>query len=131
MSTLFVSECLVAPANCFGFRIFCRFVVFVREGCSSSPTSGTTFTLVRGDFALTSVQSLIFVALTGWYAGYGLAAVKPAGMWGGGSRTLAGGPSACSLLDLCGSSLPVPRSRFVGSARGGLHLFMFRGAGTT
>ena len=32
--------------------------------CSSSPTSGTTYRLVRGDLALTCVQSLILVALT-------------------------------------------------------------------
>src|SRR5687767_508506 len=42
--------------------------------CSSSPTSGTVYSLVRGDFALTFVRSLWSRLLTGWFAGCGLAA---------------------------------------------------------
>ena len=64
--------------------------------CSSSPTSGTTFSLVRGEFALTCVQSFPSRRLAGWVAGCGLtAAVAYSGVWGGGFRTLANGASAC------------------------------------
>ena len=46
------------------------------------------------------------------------------GVWGGGFKTLAGGPSAC-----CGLGYTVPRSCSVGLAVGSQHLFMVRGSG--
>ena len=72
--------------------------------CSSSPTSGTTYSLVRGDFALTCVQSLRSRRLTGWVAGCGLtAAVACSGVWvAGSSPWLVGPPPA--VVGLCGSS---------------------------
>jgi hypothetical protein len=58
-------------------------------------------------------------------AGCGLAAaVACSGVWGGGFKALAGGPSAC-----CGLGYTVPRSGSVGLVGGGQHLFMFRGSG--
>ena len=65
---------------------------------SSSPTSGTVFSLVRGDFALTCVQSLRSRRLTGWVAGWGLAAAEPIQVCGvTGSRPwLVGLPPAVS-----------------------------------
>ena len=64
--------------------------------CSSSPTSGTAYPLVRGVFALTCVQSLWWRPSDARFAGCGLAAaVACSGVWGGGFRVLAGGPSAC------------------------------------
>jgi len=54
---------------------------------------------------LTCVQSLWSRRSDGWFAGCGLAAaVACSGVWGGGFKALAGGPSACCGLDLCGSS---------------------------
>jgi hypothetical protein len=80
--------------------------------CGSSPTSGTTFSLVRGDFALTCVQSLRSRRLTGWFAACRLAAaVAYSGVWVAGFLALAGGHSACSLLALCGSSFRFCRVR--------------------
>lgn len=67
--------------------------------CGSSPTSGTTSSLVRGDFALTCVQSLWSRRLTGWFAGWLLAAAEPMRVCGGtGSRPwLMGLPPAASF----------------------------------
>ncbi|MDQ0769326.1 hypothetical protein QF031_002075 [Pseudarthrobacter defluvii] len=48
----------------------------------SSPTSGTTDRLVRGDFALTCVQSLRSRRLTVWVAGFSLAAAGPVQVYG-------------------------------------------------
>lgn len=45
--------------------------------CSSSPTSGKTFSLVRGFFALTCVQSLCGGVSDARGAGFGLAAAEP------------------------------------------------------
>ncbi len=93
--------------------------------CSSSPTSGTTFSLVRGDFALTCVQSLWSRRSDG--LGRGLWPGRRgacSGVWGGGFKTLAGGPSSC-----CGWVLAVPRAGFVGLVVGGQHLFMVPGDG--
>ena len=57
--------------------------------CSSSPTSGTTFSLVRGDFVLTCVQSLGWGDSDAVGAGFGLAAVEP--MQGVGWRVIVPG----------------------------------------
>ena len=59
----------------------------------------------------------------GWFAGFGLAAVKPIQVWGGGFKSLAGGPSACCCL------VTVPRSGSIGYFVGCLHLLMPRGSG--
>jgi hypothetical protein len=71
---------------------------FQGQECSSSPTSGTVFSLVRGEFALTCVQNLIRVALTGWAAGCSLAAAGPVQVCGvaGSSLWLVGLPPAVS-----------------------------------
>ena len=104
-------------------HVFASSPCFQGPECGSSPTSGTTDRLVRGDFALACVQSLRSRRLTGWVAGCSLAAAGVCRCVGGGSRTLAGGPSACCLMGSYGSSLPV----LSGGPRGGLHLFMGRG----
>jgi hypothetical protein len=64
--------------------------------CSSSPTSGTGYPLVRGLFALTYVQSLRWRRLTGWFAGWGLAAAEPMQVCGvaGSVSWLVGAPPA-------------------------------------
>jgi hypothetical protein len=73
--------------------------------CSSSPTSGTAYPLVRGVFALTCVQSLWWRPSDARFAGCGLAAAG-ALFWcvGGGLESLASRPSAWCGLGLCGSS---------------------------
>ena len=77
---------------------------------SSSPISGTTFSLVRGEFALTCVQSLWSRRSDGWLAVSGLAAAMAcSGVWGGGFKSLAGEPSACREWVLAD-----PRSGYVG-----------------
>jgi hypothetical protein len=78
----------------------------------SSPTSGTAYPLVRGDFALTCVQSLWWRPSDARFAGFGLgAAVAYSGVWGGGFSALAWGPSAC-----CDCVAAVPRSGSFGWA---------------
>ena len=73
--------------------------------CGSSPTSGTVDPLVRGVFPLPCVQSLWWRPPDASGAGCGLAAaVAYSGVWVAGSVPLAGGPSACSVVGLCGSS---------------------------
>jgi hypothetical protein len=63
---------------------------------SSSPTSGTTFSLVRGDFASTCVQSWWSRRSAGWCAGCGLAAAMAYSLvWVAGSGSWLVGPSAC------------------------------------
>ena len=96
------------------------------ERCvGSSPTSGTVDPLVRGDFALTCVQSLWWRPSDAKFAGCGLAAaVAYSGVWVAGSGSwLVGAPPACGWV-YAGSSF-----RFSGLVGDGQHLFMVRGCG--
>lgn len=65
MSTLLTPDELVLPPNAPVFHMFFTGSLrFQGLKCSTSPTSGTTDSLVRGDFALKCVQRSILVILT-------------------------------------------------------------------
>ncbi|VXC21249.1 hypothetical protein ARTHRO9AX_220248 [Arthrobacter sp. 9AX] len=74
--------------------VFAGSQYFQGRECSSSPTSGTTNCLVRGDFAWTCVQSLWLLRSDGWVAALAWLPFY-SGVWGGGVKSLADGPSAC------------------------------------
>ena len=126
MSTLWASDRVVLGPDRAGFRMF-PWESQCLQGleCSSSPTSGTAYPLVRGVFALTCDKACGGVPLT-----LGSRAVAWPPRWPiqvcgvAGSGALASGPSAC-----CGLGYAVPRSGSVGLVGGGQHLFMVRGCG--
>ena len=126
MSPLLASDPVLLPSYCLGFRMFSRVPrVFKGWNVVRVPPRAQCFPLVRGDLALTCVQSLWSRRSDGWFAGFGLAAaVAYSGVWGGGFKTLASGPSVC-----CGLGFAVPRSGSVGLVGGGQHQFMVRGSG--